>query len=297
MKEEEVEIHRNSKDIIQKLLLFSFPIGTDPLAVLGEEIGKIISVEPTDIVGVRTIDDAADVLFRLENDVILHIEVQTDYSKKDIFRFAEYDAYLLNEKYLDENVMIQTVVIFTHRVDPANVRARFDKGSIKYEYTAICLKNQDGDAYLKDIIEKIRHNPNYVLTPEDRLLLMYIPLMNSKNSFNDNVNTITETLRSLNDIRQVFNTIGTMLAFHHKKLSEDVKTKLWEVLQMGGAIFEEFKKDVIDKAREEGKEEGKHEQILELAKKMIKRGDSDQVIIDFLEITNIELREIKRQIN
>ncbi|WHZ00422.1 hypothetical protein QNH48_15165 [Neobacillus sp. YX16] len=65
---------------------------------------------------------------------------------------------------------------------------------------------------------------------------------------------------------------------------------------MGGAIFEEFIKEV-KKGRDEGREEGKHERILELAKKMIKRGDDDQTIIDFLEITNKELREIKLQIN
>lgn len=65
---------------------------------------------------------------------------------------------------------------------------------------------------------------------------------------------------------------------------------------LGGAIFEEFIKEV-KKGRDEGREEGKHERILELAKKMIKRGDDDQTIIDFLEITNKELREIKLQIN
>ncbi|WP_285889492.1 hypothetical protein [Neobacillus niacini] len=37
------------------------------------------------------------------------------------------------------------------------------------------------------------------------------------------------------------------------------------------------------------------EQILELAEIMVKRGDDNQAIIDFLEITNEELRNIKRQ--
>lgn len=292
MKEDEVNIHRNSKDIIQKLLLFGFPIGSDPLAVLGENVGKIKSVEPTDILAVRTVDDAADVLFRLENDVILHIEIQTNYTKKDIFRFAEYDAYLLNEKYADEELTIKTVVIYTHRVDPENVQSRFDKGSIVYEYTPICLKNENADEYLVNIKGKIESDPNYRLTTEDRLLLLYIPLMESELSFNEKVITITDTVQKLNDKRQVFNALGTILAFHHKNLEEDITNKLWEVLKMGGAVFEEFQKEVVEKARVEGMKEKE----IELVKKMIQREYTDEEIIELANITPKELKEIKREV-
>ncbi|MCK2000475.1 hypothetical protein MZM54_03590 [[Brevibacterium] frigoritolerans] len=293
MKEDEVSIHRNSKDIVQKLLLFGFPVGSDPLAILGESVGKITSVEPTDILAVRTVDDAADVLFRLENDVILHIEVQTNYRTKDIFRFAEYDAYLLNERYLDEDVIIKTVVIFTHRVDPEKVQASFDKGSIRYEYTPICLKNEDADDYLKGIMEKIENNPDYKLTTEDRLLLLYIPLMKSELSLSESVISITKTVQKLNDKRQVFNAVGTMLAFHNKNLNDDIANKLWEVLKMGGAVFEEFQKEVVEKA----KQEGKKEQMIETAEQMVRLKFKDEDILKAINISQKELKEIKRKLN
>lgn len=285
MKEEFGEIHRNSKDIIQKLLLFSFPVGTDPFAFLGKKVGKILSVEPTDIVAVRTVDDAADVLYRLEKDVILHVEIQTNYKKDDIYRFAEYDAFLLNNKYKEEDVAIQTVVIYTHNVNPNTAITKFNKGSIQYSFTPIYLKNQDGNAYFSKIKDKIQKDPSIKLTPEDIMILLYIPLMHTKESFSDSIISITEVVKGLQDENQKFRTIGTILAFHHKKLEDDLINKLWEVLKtMGGAIFEEFRKEIYDEAKSEA------------AERMVERGFSDETIIDVLRISSQDLREIKRKL-
>lgn len=285
------DIHRNSKDLIQKLLLFNLPKDTRPLEILGYKTGKIVGVEPTDIVSVRTRDDAADVLFRLEENVILHIEMQTNYKRNDIYRFAEYDAYLLS-KYKNEEITIETVVIFTHNVNKDKVFHTINKGSLNYHFTPIFLQGKAGDDYLKAIKEKIQLNPDCLLTPEEQLLLIYIPLMDTKESLNDCVLDVTKTVSNLNDERQKFNIIGTLLAFHHKKLEPDVSSKLWEVLQMGGAVFEEFTREVVDKAFHEGEKK----KAIDAAEKMIRKGTSDEDIMEFLDLSKIELNAVKKRV-
>ena len=93
--------------------------------------------------------------------------------------------------------------------------------------------------------------------------------------------------------------IETMLAFHHKKLEYNLSKELWRELETmsGGAIFEEFRKEILEEAKKEVEEKAKREKALEAAEKMVILRLSDETIIEVTGITKQELKEIKRKIN
>lgn len=62
---------------------------------------------------------------------------------------------------------------------------------------------------------------------------------------------------------------------------------------MGGAVFEEFQKEVVEKA----KQEGKREQMIETAEQMVRLKFKDEDILKAINISQKELKEIKRKLN
>jgi transcription initiation factor IIE alpha subunit len=83
------------------------------------------------------------------------------------------------------------------------------------------------------------------------------------------------------------------LGVQHKKISKEVSSKLWEVLMMGGEVFEEFKKEVVEKAFSEGE----RKKTIESAQAMLKTKEvTDEFIVKVLGISPEELKEIKRKL-
>ena len=66
------------------------------LDFLGLSLPPIVSFMETEIAEVDTTDDMMDLNFRLEDGSILHLEEETNLSRKDLIRFAHYDLRLYN---------------------------------------------------------------------------------------------------------------------------------------------------------------------------------------------------------
>lgn len=62
---------------------------------------------------------------------------------------------------------------------------------------------------------------------------------------------------------------------------------------MGGSVFEEFQKEVVEKA----KQEGKKEQLIETVGQMVRVKFKDEDILKAINISQKELKEIKRKLN
>ncbi|USK32068.1 hypothetical protein LIT25_15715 [Bacillus sp. F19] len=285
MHDERYDIHWNNKDIVQKMLFNGFPKGTKPLEIFNIDTAEVKYVENTDIATVRTKDDAADCLFRLTDNSLLHIEFQSTFSKDDIRRFCEYDAYLYN-KHKDVEI-IRTIVIYTNKVNPDNVEYSFNAGSITYIIEPVFLRKHQGDLYYEVLKGKIELDPDIKLTSQEELELIYNPLMDNKDSINDRVNQISKLLKELNDEQARFRILGSILAFHVKEMNENTLNNLWEVLSMG-AVFEDFKKEVVEKAEKEG--------YLKAIKVLMDQGlVSDEEIIKVYRLTPGDLRKLKEQ--
>lgn len=65
------------------------------------------------------------------------------------------------------------------------------------------------------------------------------------------------------------------------------------MLEMGGSVFEEFQKEVVEKA----KQEGKKEQLIETVGQMVRVKFKDEDILKAINISQKELKEIKRKLN
>ncbi|MGM0878418.1 MAG: hypothetical protein ACQEWV_27895 [Bacillota bacterium] len=282
LQDERYDIHYNNKDIVQKILFNGFPKGTKPLSIFKIDTAKVKYVENTDIVAVRTTDDAADCLFRLTDNSLLHIEFQSSYSKDDIRRFCEYDSYLYN-KHKDVE-KIKTVVIYTNKVNPVSVELSFDAGSLSYNIEPIFLRKHQGDIYYEEIKGKIKEDPDIKLSLQEELELIYNPLMENKDSINDRVNQISKMMKELNDEQTRFRVLGTILAFHVKEMNENTLNNLWEVLSVG-AVFEEFKKEVVEKAEQKG--------YLKAIKVLIDKGFPEEQLIKIYNLSPNELKKIK----
>lgn len=284
MKKERYFIHWNNKDIVQKVLFNGFPIGTRPLEIFNIITAEVKYVENTEIVAVRTKDDAADCLFRLTDNSLLHIEFQSSFSKNDIRRFCEYDSYLYNKNKDVEK--IKTVVIYTNQINPDNVESFFDAGSLVYKVEPIFLRKRSGDQSFEQIKGMIESDSNIFLSPQEELELIYNPLMNNKDSLNDRVNQISNLMKKLKDERVRFRVLGTILAFHIKEMNETTLNNLWEVLSMS-AVFEKFKKEVLGEATKKG--------FYEAIKILLNQNKmTEEEIINLYELTPEELEEIKK---
>lgn len=123
--------------------------------------------------------------------------------------------------------------------------------------------------------------------------LLYIPLMDGSEGFEERILSIKDVIRGLDDEEQTFKIVGTLLAFHHKKLSDNVSSILLEVLLMGGATFEKFKKEVVDSAYKEGE----RNKAVQMAEKMLRKKMSVDTVIEMTELPSTVIKEMNRKIN
>ena len=243
------------------------------LAFLGIDLPPIISFLVTEIPEVETTDDMMDLNFRLEDGSILHLEEETDLSRRDLIRFAHYDLRLF--RYYDAPV--HTVVLTP--ADSSSGTKVLDIGSLQYNVQQIVLSDRDGDALLSQMRAALEKGEQI-----NELELIFLPLMKSRL-------TTTELLRRTIDLekelpeKELRNKVRELtLILADKIVDQKILDELWEELRM-------FK--VVKYAEEKGIEKERET----VAKNMLSLGIDDELIIKATGLDQSIIDKLKKSLS
>ena len=155
----EPNISRLSKDLVLKRVVDTF--GNVFSERFNLPFGHISSAPPANMPVLEIRGRDTDLLFRLENGEILHIEFQTVYTAADIWRFSDYNhavAYHYHAR-------THTVIIYGPRV--VNAIDRLDLGSHIFTIHTRFLRHEQGAASLRTLQAKVARGE--ALDARDRL--------------------------------------------------------------------------------------------------------------------------------
>ena len=141
----------------------------------------------------------------------MHLEFQTEHRRPTLARFLIYDAYLY-ERY--ERPII-TVVIYGAGV--ATAVAKIEANAVRYRVYNVLLGQEDGRATYQRLKASIESGTG--LSPEDRLDLIFLPLMKQRRARRNVVKDALALARQLPEDQQR-QTLASLIGLGHRFLTE-----------------------------------------------------------------------------
>ena len=188
-KEEQKEkAYLQTEDRVMKTAAVYF--GQELLKTLGIE-GQIRLAGPTEQVQLDIRAMSEDFNFILEDGSWIHLEFESDcVSEKDLVRFRAYDAFME----LSYGIQVQTVVVCTAETRIESFRLVRPNGY--YEVKIICLRQEDGDEKIEEVLRK--QEKGEILTQEDIAPLLLTPVMGGRSSTYERICQVMELVHGKN---------------------------------------------------------------------------------------------------
>jgi hypothetical protein len=238
------------------------------------EIDRFLETEFTDI---ETKENRIDLNFLLKDGSILHIEEEIHLSIDDVIRFAEYDLKLYNRY----RTTIVTVVFCVNKVNKNNTS--IEAGSFKYKVHSIDFSNEDAEAKLRELKNKLE-----VGIEINELELVFLPLMKSNLEKVNLVREVVKVEMQLNIDQTVKEKlVAITLVMADKLIRRDELEKIWEEIRM--FKFIEFAEG---KGIEKGIEKGK----FDVASNMLVDGESEEKVKKYTGLSDEQIEKIKEYI-
>jgi hypothetical protein len=240
------QVAREARDILLKRAARGLQAGL--LKALDLPLAPIKEVLPADLPLLEVHAEYPDLLFRLTNGRILHIEFQTS-RIPDLERFWHYHNALV----LFYRTVVYSVVVYGRGI--LRAPRTLDCGFYPFKVHNIFLAKRDGEAVLANLRERLDRGE--VLDEAARIELMLLPLMGVKRPLVEVVEEVTRLAGRLpkGEREEV---IGTVIGLAYATIKEREASRLLEVLRMAHPI-EEFVVEILLRGRAEGREEGRTE--------------------------------------
>ena len=277
-----MDVSNKNNDIILKYMSGAFKDST--LDFYGLDLPKIKGVVPTELPVLEVTDEMMDYVFELEDNTYLHLEFQTTTKSDDLARFLLYDARL----YKKDKSKIKTVVIYSGDIERAD--DWLEIGSITYKVNNIYMRDYDGDNIYRELVEKI--NRDEILSKLDILNLVFLPLMKTSGSREDMAINAVELAAKIPELETKNFCTGAIIGVAYKFISKNVIEKLKEAFRMNW-IVEEFRKEGKEEGIKEGIKEGELNSKIEVAKKLLERGNDIDTIAEITELPKGEIEKLK----
>ena len=266
------DIHNNYDAVFKESFLLYKDKSLDFLGLHIAPIAEPLNTEHTEVELKKTY---SDLLFKLLDNTGLHMEWEADISHDDMLRFLSY-----NVDSSRSYKMPFITVIFTNKAPSVT---SYVNQSVKYTPTIINLGERDGDALLAEIKRKLEAGE-----PVNELEVVYLPLYNSSSKtvvqFLEEVVALAPRISADREHSQKMILLSALLT--NKFISDSEYAKLWEGIKM---VIEELK--LFQFARADAIAEERRS----LAKKLLQRGESLASILELVEITEDELKELQTQ--
>lgn len=266
-----MSISRTAKDTVNKFIVHRFRDGA--LAWFGIESLKIVEPISAEVTHVDIKQDMLDLVMRLEDDSLLHLEFQST-RESSLHRFLRYDAHLLYE----HRRPIRAIVVYTVRTQTAP--EQLDAGCLKYRVENVYLYDRDGAHALASIQAHLEQG---LWTLDDELNLAFLVFM--KNTPRNIVDIIIGLLKQIPDESSKRRTAAMFCGLAVTQLSEEQLRRIEGEFQVRN-IMVELVEEQLRKEHQEGKWEG----LQEVAKKLLCRGNS---VTETAELTGLSEKEIE----
>ncbi len=240
------QVVREAKDILLKRLAQS--LQSTFLAGLGLDLAPIVAVLPAELPILEVRVQLPDLLFRLADASILHVEFQTTLLPGDLRRFSRYNYAVVDHytKADQEPAQVYTVVLYGPGISQAPVELSL--GSHVYTVRNLYLGQRDGEAVvarLRDVVAS-----GAVLSPAEQLDVMLLPLMGQRRPLPEVLREVAGLARSLpQETREAV--IGTMTGLAYNYVEPMLAEQLLEVLRMAN-VLEDLLVETLVRGRTEG---------------------------------------------
>ncbi len=130
-------------------------------------------------------------LFLLEDDTLLHIEIMNDEIKPDFQSMSVYDMSIV----LKYGMQVRTVILNFASKQNSNFQKSF--GSVHYNTQVVDLSGLDGERVHEEISQKI--SSGCPLDERDKLNLVFFPFMKNSLSFNEVLSKVMSIIGKIKD--------------------------------------------------------------------------------------------------
>lgn len=202
-------LSQHAMDVVFKLE--AQQLGTALARRFGLDLPPVVRYVPTDLPVADVHLEQLDSVFELADGSLLHLEFQTAHRRETLPRFLLYDAYLL-ERF---GKPVHTIVFYG--ADVAMAAAKLDGGAVQYRVENVLLGQQDGEATYQRLRAQIAHRSG--LTPEQRLDLIFLPLMKHQRT---RLEVIAQALGLAQQLpaRQQQEAMAALIGLGHRFLTE-----------------------------------------------------------------------------
>ncbi|MBP2034201.1 nitrate reductase alpha subunit [Clostridium algifaecis] len=285
---------KNIEDAIMKSIMDVFK--EDALKFFGIK-SKIIAAARTELKDIQINTSFMDYTFLLDDDSFLHFEFQTSNKKSDLSRFLAYDAVL----HYKENKPVNTIVVYSSNIKKAETS--INVGSIKYSIRAFYMGSINGDKKYEYLKQKIKNDK--ILSNEDLLLLVFLPIMDSAKDKNERIIESIKLAKEIKNKENQMNSLALLYAFAEKFVDICDMDKIKEVFgmtQLGKLLRDEGKEE----GRKEGREEGRKEELIRTSIKLltkkfgilpddvkIKIQNSDMTVLEIIIDEILDFKDLK----
>ncbi len=242
-------VARQSADIILKRIAVAF--GGDLFARFGLSLPPIVAALPSELPQLTVSTQFTDLLFRLADGSILHLEFQTQHRADTLLRFATYNLAAV-ARY---GGPIYTVVLYGAGIRSAPVT--LDIGSIVFTVRNILVGQEDGDAVLRRLHETAARGEPF--TASDRIDLILSPLMRQRRALDDVVPELARLTQRLPDAQRE-STIGALLGLSYHDVSDEVVAAILRELNMANSL-QAFVEETFTRGLDEGRAEGQRQAL------------------------------------
>lgn len=257
------------QDTMMKALTRSLSGGA--LDVLGIRGVELVEPLPTEL-PVNTL--RVDKVWQMQDGRLFHLEFQST-QERELDRFLEYDVRLWRH----HKAQIRTVVLYHSNV--ANAPEEMSIGTAVYRVENIFLSQLDGDKALKEVE---RHLQAAQWEPQDRLRLA-LALNMKVQDVSAVFERVLELVPAVPDESERDLVVSAILALGEHALNEQQRIRIRGELRKVSRIADELY------------QEGREEERVEIACKLLEEGVSIDVIVKTTGLSRERIDELRKELH
>ncbi len=224
------------------------------LGFLKIDLPAIQEKAETNLAEIQVRQKYLDLVFRLEDGSLLHLEEEATISLEDMLRFAQTDLMLYNEK----KQPIHTVILSIHERETKH--RSLSMGCLEYQVLQVGLKGMDGDERMTQMEKDVDEGREI-----NEIELVFIPLMNTKGTRIRLLERVVQLVKKLDKTEEeMAHLIACALVLMGKELKKSDYVRFKKEVTMVNIL-----KYAEELAKEEGMEKGRIEGQAELLWRMI----------------------------